>query len=142
MKKHILLVDDDEDDVIIFMVALKEVGLPCKCTWAKSGEQAVKQLVYLTPDIIFLDINMPGMNGLECLAEIRQIPRLQHIPVVLRSSGPIASYREKGIKLGASACLEKPDTGKALAEIIYKLIPGETIAKTQNTSISSHSHLS
>jgi CheY-like chemotaxis protein len=121
MKRHILLVDDDEDDVTDFMAALNKIDLPCKCTWANSGDQAIKQLAYLTPDIIFLDVSMPGMNGLECLAEIRQIHRLQEVPVVLHSMGLPSSYQEKGMKLGASACVEKPVSDAVLAEIVRKL---------------------
>src|SRR5882762_7867987 len=100
MKKHILLIDDDEDEVIMLTDALKQVNMPYKCTWAKSGEQAVSQLAYLTPDLIFLDINMPGMNGFECLAAIKQVPRLQSIPVVLHSSAMSEDYRRRGMELG------------------------------------------
>jgi CheY-like chemotaxis protein len=129
MKKHIFLVDDDEDDVAGFLAALNEVDGSCKCTWAKSGDLAIKQLLYLTPDIVFLDINMPGMNGLECLAEIKQLPHLQTVPVVLHSSGLTASYKKRGMELGASAYLEKPDTGPALGELLSRFISGEAAAE-------------
>jgi CheY-like chemotaxis protein len=128
MKRHIFLIDDDEDDVSFFLAAMGDADDSFKCTWARSGEHALKQLIYLTPDIIFLDINMPGMNGLECLAEIRKIPCLQAVPVILHSSGFNASYKQKGMELGAYACLEKPDTSAALAEIFANLVPGKATA--------------
>jgi CheY-like chemotaxis protein len=121
MKRHILLVEDDEDDVSDFMGELNKIEIPCKCTWANSGDHAMSQLAYLMPDIIFLDVNMPGLNGLECLAEIRQIPRLDNVPVVLCSMGQLSSYKEKGIKLGASDCVEKPISSALLADIVRKL---------------------
>jgi len=126
MKKHILLIDDDEDEVIMLTDALKQVNMPYKCTWAKSGEQAVSQLAYLTPDLIFLDINMPGMNGFECLAAIKQVLRLQGIPVVLHSSAMSEDYRRRGMELGAAACLAKPDT---ISDLMY-LLGTLTTAKT------------
>lgn len=123
MKKHILLIDDDEDELTIFMGGLDQVNIPYKCTWAKSGEQAIKQLTYLTPDIIFLDFNMPSMNGLDCLAAIKQLPGAQHVPVILHSFPITAELREKGMKLGATICLEKPETMTKLAGILKELIP-------------------
>ena len=71
MKKHIFLVDDDEDEMLFLNDALTTVRIPIKCTWAKSGEQALMQLEYLMPDIIFLDYNMPSSNGLEILRQIK-----------------------------------------------------------------------
>jgi CheY-like chemotaxis protein len=122
MQRHILLVDDDEDDVTDFIGELNKIDLPCKCTLANCGDQAIKQVASLMPDIIFLDVNMPGMNGLECLAEIRQIHRLQNVPVILYSMGLPSSYKEKGMKLGASACVEKPVSNAVLADIIRNLV--------------------
>jgi CheY-like chemotaxis protein len=123
MKKHILLIDDDEDELTIFVDGLNQVNIPYKCTWARSGEQAIKQLTYLTPDIIFLDFNMPSMNGLDCLAAIKQLPGVQHIPVILHSFPVSAELREKGMQLGAAICLEKPETTIKLAGILNELIP-------------------
>ena len=126
MKKHILLIDDDEDDVTIFIDTLDRVDISYKCTWAKSGEQAISQLAYLVPDIIFLDINMPCMNGFECLAAIKQVPRLQQVPVVLYSSAMSEDCRAKGMNLGASACLAKQNAISELEDILRKLTTAGT----------------
>src|ERR1700761_3892163 len=107
MKKHIFLVDDDEDEMMFLSDALTTVHIPFKITWAKSGEQALMQLEYLTPDIIFLDFSMLGMDGLECLARIKAIGRLRAIPVVLHSSALSEEVRTRGLGLGAATCLEK-----------------------------------
>jgi CheY-like chemotaxis protein len=123
MKKHILLIEDKEDELAIFIDGLNRVNVPNKCTWAKSGEQAIKQLAYLTPDIIFLDFNMSQMNGLDCLAAIKQLPQVQHIPVILHSSAITAELREKAMKLGATICLGKPEMIDKLPGILKELIP-------------------
>lgn len=125
MKKHILLIDDDEDELALFVDALSQVKTPYKCTWAKNGEQALQQLLYLTPDIIFLDLNMPGMNGLECLDAIKQQSRLQDCPVILQSTALTADWRDKGIRLGAASCITKPDTPSKLASILAQIIQSD-----------------
>lgn len=122
MKKHILLVDDNASEVAAFLDALKHVDIPQKCTWAKSGEQALQQLTYLTPDIIFLDVKLPGMDGFECLSAIKQKPTLKDIPVVLHPSELTEQCRQRGIGLGAAACMGKPDSPVALEEVLGNLV--------------------
>ena len=127
MKKHVFLIDDDEDELTLFIDVLNKVNIPYKCTWAQSGEQALKQLAYLTPDIIFLDLNMPCMDGLECLAAIKQQPRLQACPVILHSSAAMADWREKGLRLGAAACLSKSETCSKITRILAEFMPADPV---------------
>jgi len=122
MKKHILLVDDDKDELFIFVEALAMTGIPHKCTWAKNGEQALSQLQYLVPDFVFLDINLPGMNGLQILLKIRQNTRLARLPVILYSNGIDDRTAEKYTALGATACLKKPDSVTLLASALSSMI--------------------
>ena len=86
--KLILLADDDADDCMFFESAIKELSIPAKIVTVHNGELAMEWLARTEtlPDIIFLDINMPCKNGSECLAEIKQIERLQSIPVVIIST--------------------------------------------------------
>lgn len=80
--KCILLVDDDVDDNEFHEIIIKESGLPCRVQTAGNGLQALEYINrvalgepdYLKPDLIFLDINMPRMNGLEFLAEYQKLP--------------------------------------------------------------------
>ena len=122
MKKHIFLVEDDKDDMLFFMEILQQLRVSTKCTWAQSGEQALQQLAYLSPDLIILDFCMPGMNGLECLEAIRSSPRLQAIPVVMYSSIFSDKVRQKALALGASACLEKAISTQELIGILALLL--------------------
>lgn len=127
MKAHILLIDDDEDELKFFTEGLNRVNMPYKCTWANSGGQALKQLAYLKPDIIFLDLRMPEMDGLDCLAAIRQLAHLHDVPIILHSSVMTDDYREKGMRLGATACVLKPVTLEEFAAVLRELHPGEGI---------------
>jgi len=122
MKKHILLIDDDPDELSILQDALDEMAFEYKCTWANGGKQALEMLRYLEPDIIFLDVNMPNMNGLECLESIKQIPNRNNIPVVLASTGMNNDIKNKGMGIGASACIKKANTFDELNAVLNKFL--------------------
>lgn len=127
MKTHILLVDDDRDELAIFIEALDATGIEYKCTWAKSGEQALSQLQYITPHFIFLDLNLPGMNGFETLGAIKKMPLLTTTPVVLYSNGMTEDAVNKGMALGATGCLQKPDSIPLLAQALQSLFKEEHV---------------
>jgi len=110
MKKHIFIIDDDEDELVFFTEAIKALNFPHKCTWAKSGEQALQQLPYLMPDMIFIDYNMPRMNGLECIKAIRAMPHYRSVPIILHSNKMDSDLRYNGLKLGATACINKQES--------------------------------
>jgi CheY-like chemotaxis protein len=77
---RIVLADDDEDDRQFFEEALSDVHPNAVLTTAKDGEELIFILKnYHTPELIFLDLNMPRKNGIECLREIRSNTSLQNI---------------------------------------------------------------
>lgn len=102
--KKILLVDDDEDDQLIFTDALAELTSDMQCLIASNGYEALTQLKKEgeAPSVIFLDLNMPVMNGFEFLDMLRCMHQLKEIPVVVftTSNDPIDQERSKeyGVK--------------------------------------------
>ncbi len=64
MKKHILLIDDDVDELKIFNDALEELPGNFKCTYASNAYQAMDMLKFIHPHFIFIDYNLPAMNGI------------------------------------------------------------------------------
>ena len=84
----ILNVDDDEEDIEIFCDAVREIDRSIICLVAKSADQALQILnsdIDL-PSYIFLDINMPKVDGNTCLREIKKDGRLSRIPVIMYST--------------------------------------------------------
>ncbi|MEX2232884.1 MAG: response regulator [Cyclobacteriaceae bacterium] len=84
----ILNVDDDEEDIEIFCDAVREIGPSIICLVAKSADEALQILnsdIEL-PEYIFLDINMPRVDGNACLREIKNDRRLNKIPVIMYST--------------------------------------------------------
>ena len=110
MRKTIFLVDDDRDDREIFIEALAEIDNSLHCVTAENGEDAIRKLLSgaFIPNIIFLDLNMPRMNGRECLVEIKSIKTLEETPVIIYTTSSLQKEKEELVKLGASKFLTKP----------------------------------
>ena len=120
-KKVFMLIDDDEDDRFFFKEALTDVLGSVDCLEANGCVEGLELLrkAEPLPHFIFLDINMPGMDGRECLKELRKDSKLKSIPVIMYST----SFSDKIIAelhaLGASGCLNKPtDMNKLPAQIL------------------------
>lgn len=114
-KIEILLVEDNPDDVELTMEALTESKVENKPHVARDGVEA---LAFLrkegasadapTPDVIFLDLNMPRMNGRELLAELKADVKLRHIPVVILTTSKAEEDIVKSYQLQAAAYVTKP----------------------------------
>ena len=128
MKKHFFVIDDDEEEVQLIADALKRMKADCKCTWARTGEQALQQLQYLKPDVIFIDYNMDGMNGIQCLQAIKGLPNCTHVPVVLHSSLMTDQLCSNALKLGAFQCLQKPSSFDKLMTVLEPFTLGSANA--------------
>lgn len=119
-----MIIDDDADDRFAFTSALKEMLSSTECMEADSGDKALLQLreAEKLPDFIFLDVNMPRMNGYDCLKELKGDKKLQNIPVIMYST----YFNEQTIKefrtLGASSYLDKPTDLSKLPEAIIEAI--------------------
>jgi DNA-binding NtrC family response regulator len=118
---HLLLVDDDPDDRELFIEAVKEIDASINCVAAKNGLQALEWLKddsHPIPDLIFLDISMPLLNGSKCLAEIKQDNRLVNIPVIIYTTSRNVEESIVLKDMGAVHFISKPRD----AEEIYYLV--------------------
>jgi DNA-binding response OmpR family regulator len=116
-----LLIDDDLDDQEFFAIALTRVNNNFKCELSASGTEAIKKLNDTTlpvPDFIFLDLNMPKMNGKECLREIKSFEHLNHIPVVIYSTSSLKTDVSETKLLGASEFITKPFSMNELVAVL------------------------
>lgn len=126
-KITVFLIDDDVDDQEIFSFILSDLYPQAECVFANDGLYALENLldVSFNPNIIFIDINMPRLNGLEILKEIKQIKRLSQTPVYMYSTSNENAVVEQSRELGATNFIKKHiDTDVAKEEfqqIIEKL---------------------
>ena len=119
--KICFLIDDDQDDQEIFSMALQKVDVPIVCVVASDCGEAIKKLskdTSFNPDYIFLDLNMPRMNGKECLKEIKKHAHLKDIPVVMYSTSLKTSDIEETKKLGAIEFITKPSSIPTLTRVL------------------------
>jgi CheY-like chemotaxis protein len=120
-KNECFLIDDDLDDQELFLMALQEVDKDMACVIANDGIEALQKLktdASFVPDYIFLDVNMPKMNGLQCLAEIKKLSHLKDVDVIMFSTSSDKNIVEKSKQLGATDFQVKP---AGLNPLIQKL---------------------
>ena len=120
MYKKILLIDDDEDEQFFFMEALKEINDSVKFFFADNSKEGIKMLEFLLPDIVFIDINMPAVSGLECLELIKKDNK--HVNAIIYSTGVDDNMCDKALKKGATACIKKQGSIHDLAGVLKRLL--------------------
>lgn len=131
----ILLVDDDSDDRFFFREALQMIDTDILCDTARDGEEALTKLYAVTekPDIIFMDINMPVLDGNECLKKIQSNEKLRSIPVVMCSTSTNEDEIHRLQSLGASY-IGKPSCLALLVHALRKyILPLKERLLRQNT---------
>ena len=115
------IVDDDIDDQDLFIEAVSEVDKSIRCMSASNCEEALdllKNKKIGMPDMIFLDLNMPRLNGKQCLAELKKEAHLAHIPVIIYSTSSEKRDIEETSRLGAAHFLTKPNKFEELCRAI------------------------
>lgn len=107
--KKILIIDDDVDDQDYFRDAVTEINPAMKCEVANNGIEALVQIKTPPPfDYIFLDLNMPKMNGFECLISLRKQEHYKNVPVVIFTTSKNSHDIDRAKELGANLFFTKP----------------------------------
>jgi CheY-like chemotaxis protein len=128
-----LLIDDDLDDQEIFSLCLNDIDDNVQCRVANNGIDALDILdkdEEYTPDVIFLDINMPKMNGLACLEKLKEIPRLSDTQIYVYSTTSEGHVEEKSKRLGANGYIVKAPKTVQLKEKLARIMEICRQAKT------------
>jgi len=124
MEKIFLLADDDADDTELFCEALEQIDPSIICYCAVDGKKLLEILQNTTlqkPQVILLDINMPGMNGWECLKKLKDNEAFRHIPVIIYSTSAHQKEAEHALDMGALCFFTKPTYFDQLKEILVVL---------------------
>ncbi len=107
MNKLIFLIDDDEDEKDIFEEAIAQAGACFKFLYMDSVIKALGLLESLSPDSIFIDMNMPVIDGLKGISILRTIEKLKRVPIIMYSNGINDKLCDDAMNAGASFCLKK-----------------------------------
>ncbi|HOZ86109.1 MAG TPA: response regulator [Bacteroidia bacterium] len=104
-----MIVDDDLDDRFFFHKAVNTIDATYECMEAENCENALRQLRLCDrlPDFIFLDLNMPRMDGKQCLQELKKDERLKNTPVIIYSTSSFKRDIDNTRELGAAHFLTK-----------------------------------
>jgi CheY-like chemotaxis protein len=117
----ILYVDDDPDDQYLFLEALKEIRPNIHCYLASDGEKALAVLREVaTPLCIYLDLNMPRMNGMETLKAIKTDSKLSDVPVFILTTAKSTVIEKEARESGAVDYLVKPATHNEFVKLLDK----------------------
>lgn len=121
----LFVVDDDLDDLMLFRDAIKEIDPLIEIDTADNGVEALKKLnagLVREPDYIFIDLNMPLMNGIQCLQEIKKTASLAHIPVIIYSTSSYERDILQTINNGAFHYIVKPFSFHELCEKLRNVL--------------------
>lgn len=121
---RVLVVDDDPDSRELLMNNIEGMGakvIPCE-----DGEKALQMALECKPDLITLDLMMPGMDGWEVLSRLRDNPETRHIPVVIIS---IVANRRQAMVLGAVDALTKPISSNQLQALLQHYVRRQSVSK-------------
>ena len=105
---RILLIEDDEIEVLKFNRALKKLGQKHEVVSAKNGEEALQIINEDAPELIFLDLNMPKMSGLEFLKVLKDDDKMKFIPVMILSTSRNLNDVLESYRLGIAGYITKP----------------------------------
>jgi CheY-like chemotaxis protein len=122
---NLLLADDDEDDRWLFKHALTDLSIPHTLQVFSNGAELINYLLInqqQLPDAVFLDINMPKKDGLECLTEIKSHQNLKIIPVIIYSTANPGLKAKEMYANGAYHYIQKPGSFFTLRKILNKVL--------------------
>jgi CheY-like chemotaxis protein len=119
---RVLLVEDNPADVFLVLRAFEEAYAPAKLFGACDGDEALHLLADATPDLLLLDLRLPGACGLELLARVRRMPQHRHLPIVVLTSSPAEADRHACLALGADRFVTKPSTFEELVGFVRELV--------------------
>ncbi|GEP51754.1 hypothetical protein FNO01nite_24260 [Flavobacterium noncentrifugens] len=125
MPQQCFFIDDDEDDRDFFCTAMTEIDDSIECFFAKDGVDAIDQLTknaYMVPNHIFIDMNMPLMDGKQCLQTIKKIERLKEVPVYIYSTSGSPKLVEEVLASGAKDFLIKPSNMAELVAMLRQIV--------------------
>ncbi len=123
LQKIILLADDDIDDTEMFREALTSIDDSIICHCAANGSEVLEKLNELKnmPDVIFLDLNMPIMDGWKCLQHLKDDEHYKHIPVIMISTSSHKQDMDMASSLGALCYFVKPNSFNDLIQILKSI---------------------
>lgn len=122
---HIILADDDEDDRLLFTDAFEELKICTKVQTYNDGSELMDYLNSedaILPEILFLDLNMPKKNGIECLQEIKANEKFSNVAIAIYSTSSSEEHIEETFVSGANIYIKKPNDFEKLKKVLSDVV--------------------
>jgi DNA-binding response OmpR family regulator len=116
----VLVVDDEPNIVLSLEFLMQQAGF--EVVTAEDGEDALARVADAPPDLILLDISLPGISGFDVLEQLRHDPQHARLPIIMLTAHGREVEREKGLALGADDYVTKPFSTQALVEKVKALL--------------------
>lgn len=119
----ILIIDDSPTDVRVFTTLLERAGH--QVVAVSTAEEGIERVRADMPDLVIMDVIMPGMNGFQATRTLTRDPKTQSVPIVMITTKSMETDRVWGLRQGAKAFITKPVNEKELLTCINELLPSE-----------------
>jgi DNA-binding response OmpR family regulator len=116
----VLVVDDEPNILLSLEFLMQQAGF--EVVTATDGETALQRVAERPPDLILLDISLPGLSGFEVLEQLRARPEHARLPIIMLTAHGREVEREKGLALGADDYITKPFSTRQLVEKVQALL--------------------
>jgi twitching motility two-component system response regulator PilH len=119
----IIIIDDSPTDVRVFTTLLERAGH--QVVAVSTAEEGIERVRADMPDLVIMDVIMPGMNGFQATRTLTRDPKTQSVPIVMITTKSMETDRVWGLRQGARAFITKPVNEKELLACINELLPSE-----------------
>jgi CheY-like chemotaxis protein len=125
MTHVILVVEDNERNLKLLRDVLEYAGYEVRA--AQTAEDGIALAVSKPPDLVLMDLQLPGIDGMEALRRLREDPRTAAIPVVAVTAQAMRQDRERALAAGFDGYVEKPISVRAFLDQVGRFLPGEEV---------------
>ena len=125
MTQVILVVEDNERNLKLLRDVLQYAGYDVRA--ARTAEDGIALAVSEPPDLVLMDLQLPGIDGIEALRRLRESPRTANIPVVAVTAQAMKQDRERVLQAGFDGYVEKPISVRAFPDQVRRFLPAEEV---------------
>jgi CheY-like chemotaxis protein len=123
MNRTVLVIEDEPDLFLVVRLTLGVAGF--RVVGASTGEEALERLQVDVPDVILLDLMLPGIDGWAVIDGLRALGHFPGVPVVVTSAHASSSAEQHALEIGCAAYLTKPYSPEVLREMVVDIVGGE-----------------
>ncbi len=117
-EQKILIVDDNTVNLLLAQTIIQKILPNASITKATNGKQAVELFMNIHPDLVFMDVQMPELNGYEAATAIRKLDNATNVPIIALTAGTVLGEKERCIEAGMNDYLSKPFVKEAIEKMI------------------------